>query len=482
MGRMLVEGRAGQRRLHLGGALDVAPKPAIGQDAGAASQARATGVAVTADLARGPGRRRGADRLHPPEGTLAHLAVPPARRRAVIGTTGFTTAPEGRRAIGAAAQPTSRIVLAPQHERGRQRRAAPAGPGRARPRSEGYDIEVIEAHHRHKVDAPAARRWRWARWWRRRSARPRTDGVPARAKAHTGERRPVGSIGFATVRGGDIVGEPHGMFAGTGERIEITTAATSANYAEGSLRRRAPLPGRRGRRPVTTWLRRARPEARCRRMDGRPGRHFWNSATPSAATRPRGAAAAGDVGRGLGADPLEGLAAAPRRDAPTSNAPCRATLGEARATAGYDARRRRLNRQLAMDREQPLLPLLDAATAAAGRLARWRQRRPGRRLTRSSRGGCATPCTAAWRTCSSARCCWPRSAARRRSSACPAPSGASTTLVAIAAAGNITIEKVPARSASRAGDHDAPPASRCNRSPPCWPTIAFGKASPSPPN
>ena len=89
-----------------------------------------------------------------------------------------------------------------------------------------------------------------------------------------------------------------------------------------------------------------------------------------------------------------------------------ATLDEGRA------------RLAALDREHVLLPLLDAAAAQPA--ARHAGTARGR-LTRNSRGACATRCIAAWRTCSSARCCWPRSAARRPSSACSAPSGASTT-------------------------------------------------------
>jgi 4-hydroxy-tetrahydrodipicolinate reductase len=101
---------------------------------------------------------------------------------------------------------------------------------------EGYDIEVVEAHHRHKVDAPSGTALAMGEVL----AQARGVGLDGHAvyarQGHTGER-PSGSIGFATIRGGDIVGEHTVIFAGTGERIEIAHKSSSrANYADGSLR------------------------------------------------------------------------------------------------------------------------------------------------------------------------------------------------------------------------------------------------------
>jgi 4-hydroxy-tetrahydrodipicolinate reductase len=97
-------------------------------------------------------------------------------------------------------------------------------------------VEVIEAHHKHKVDAPSGTALAMGEAVARaRGVDLSTHGVFTR-HGHTGER-PGGSIGFATVRGGDIVGEHTVLFAGTGERIEISHKSSSrANYAEGSLR------------------------------------------------------------------------------------------------------------------------------------------------------------------------------------------------------------------------------------------------------
>jgi 4-hydroxy-tetrahydrodipicolinate reductase len=106
----------------------------------------------------------------------------------------------------------------------------------ARALAEGYDVEVIEAHHRHKVDAPSGTALAIGETLARALGRDLAqDGVFTR-HGHTGERK-SGSIGFAAVRGGDIVGDHTVLFAGSGERIEITHRASSrANYAAGALR------------------------------------------------------------------------------------------------------------------------------------------------------------------------------------------------------------------------------------------------------
>jgi 4-hydroxy-tetrahydrodipicolinate reductase len=106
----------------------------------------------------------------------------------------------------------------------------------ARSLAQGYDIEVIEAHHRHKVDAPSGTALAMGETLARALGRELKDCAVYAREGVTGERDPS-SIGFATVRGGDIVGEHTVMFAGTGERIEITHRSSSrANYAAGSLR------------------------------------------------------------------------------------------------------------------------------------------------------------------------------------------------------------------------------------------------------
>jgi 4-hydroxy-tetrahydrodipicolinate reductase len=232
MGRMLIEAVLATDDLQLHGALDVAGSPALGQDAGALL-GRTTGVSIRADL---DGALAGADVLIDftrPEGTLAHLAAC-ARLgvNAVVGTTGFSDAQKAE--IGVIAQSVA-IVMAPNMSVGvnvvlRLLDVA------ARALSEGYDIEVIEAHHRHKVDAPSGTALKMGEVLAQALGRDlKTCGVFTR-EGVTGERDPS-TIGFSTIRGGDIVGDHTVLFAGTGERIEISHRSSNrAGYAQGSLR------------------------------------------------------------------------------------------------------------------------------------------------------------------------------------------------------------------------------------------------------
>ena len=232
MGRMLIEAVLASADLQLHGALDVASSPALGPDAGA-FLGRTTGVIIRAEL---DGALSGADVLIDftrPEGTLAHLtACARLGVNAVVGTTGLSDAQKAE--IGVLAQSVA-IVMAPNMSVGvnvvlRLLEVA------ARALSEGYDIEVIEAHHRHKVDAPSGTALKMGEVLAQALGRDlKTCGVFAR-EGVTGERDPS-TIGFSTIRGGDIVGDHTVLFAGTGERIEISHRSSSrAGYAQGSLR------------------------------------------------------------------------------------------------------------------------------------------------------------------------------------------------------------------------------------------------------
>jgi len=232
MGRMLVQAVLGSGDCRLAGALDIAGSPALGQDAGA-FLGQHTGIAVGADVRA---VLSGADVLIDftrPEGTLAHLAAcRDLGVKAVVGTTGFTPAQMAE--IAAHAQQVA-IVMAPNMSVGVNvmlRLLSMA----ARSLGDGYDIEVVEAHHRHKVDAPSGTALAMGEVLAAaRGVDLAAQGVFAR-HGHTGER-PPGAIGFATVRGGDIVGDHTVLFAGTGERVEIThKAASRMPYALGSLR------------------------------------------------------------------------------------------------------------------------------------------------------------------------------------------------------------------------------------------------------
>ena len=223
MGRMLIQAVGASTDCRLSGALDVAGQAAIAPGE----------VAVTSDLRLG---LAGADVLIDftrPEGTLAHLAACRALGvRAVIGTTGFTPAQQAE--IDAAAEQLA-IVQAPNMSVGVNvmlRLLATA----ARALGEGWDIEVLEAHHRHKVDAPSGTALAMGEVLARARGVDLADHAVYARQGVTGER-PPGSIGFATLRGGDTVGEHSVWFAGTGERLEISHKSSSrANYADGALR------------------------------------------------------------------------------------------------------------------------------------------------------------------------------------------------------------------------------------------------------
>jgi 4-hydroxy-tetrahydrodipicolinate reductase len=240
MGRMLIEAVLAAPDLQLAGALDIAGSAALGQDAGAFA-GRHTGVPITSDLPTGLARAQVLIDFTRPDGTLAHLALCRALGvKAVVGTTGFSA--DQKAAITAHAAHTA-LVFAPNMSVGVNvvlRLLDQA----ARALSHGYDIEVIEAHHRHKVDAPSGTALQMGEVLAaalgrdlKRCAVYARDGV-------TGERDPS-TIGFSAIRGGDIVGDHTVLFAGTGERIEISHKSSSrAGYAQGSLRAARFLAGR----------------------------------------------------------------------------------------------------------------------------------------------------------------------------------------------------------------------------------------------
>ena len=241
MGQMLVEAVGAADDLQLSGALDRANSPAIGLDA-AAFAGQNTGIRITADLRLG---LSGADVLIDftrPEGTLAHLQV--CRQlgvNAVIGTTGFSEAQKAE--IAVIAQDIA-IVMAPNMSVGVNVTLKLLEMA-AKALSTGYDIEIIEAHHRHKVDAPSGTALKMGEVVANALGRDLKDCAVYAREGVTGERDPS-SIGFATIRGGDIVGDHTVLFAGTGERIEITHKSSSrATYAQGSLRAARFLAGQR---------------------------------------------------------------------------------------------------------------------------------------------------------------------------------------------------------------------------------------------
>ena len=233
MGRMLAEMIAASPEAHLAGAIERPGHPWIGRDLGEAMGGQPNGVIVTDDPVEAIAGAQAIVDFTAPEASLAYAELAAQARAAhVIGTTGFTA--EQLAALKPAARHAP-IVRAGNMSLGvnllvglTRKVAAALGPG--------WDIEVVEAHHRMKVDAPsgtalmlgeAAAEGRGATLDALRQ--PARDGL-------TGAR-PEGAIGFASIRGGDVVGEHDVIFAGPGERLVLRHVATDrAIFARGALR------------------------------------------------------------------------------------------------------------------------------------------------------------------------------------------------------------------------------------------------------
>jgi 4-hydroxy-tetrahydrodipicolinate reductase len=240
MGQMLIEAIRGSGDCRLAGALDIAASPGIGNDA-AAFLGHASGIAVTDNVAAGLAQAQVLIDFTRPEGTLAHLQACRALRvNAVIGTTGFTDAQKAE--VEDAAREIS-IVMAPNMSVGVNVTLKLLEMA-ARALATGYDIEIIEAHHRHKVDAPSGTALKMGEVIAHALGRDLKQCAVYAREGVTGEREPS-TIGFSSIRGGDIVGDHTVLFAGTGERIEIThRSASRSTYAQGSLRAVRFLAGR----------------------------------------------------------------------------------------------------------------------------------------------------------------------------------------------------------------------------------------------
>ena len=240
MGQMLIEAVLATDDCQLAGALDIATSPGIGVDA-TAFLGRASGVLIQSELTKGLQNAGVLIDFTRPEGTLAHLRV--CRElgvNAVIGTTGFT---DVQKEEIAAASKDIAIMMAPNMSVGVNVTLKLLEMA-AKALSTGYDIEIIEAHHRHKVDAPSGTALKMGEVIAGALGRDLKDCAVYAREGVTGERDPS-SIGFATIRGGDIVGDHTVLFAGTGERIEISHKSSSrATYAQGSLRAVRFLAGR----------------------------------------------------------------------------------------------------------------------------------------------------------------------------------------------------------------------------------------------
>ena len=232
MGRMLIEAIQNAPDARLAGALDIPGSPALGADA-TAYLGVTSGIVITPDLHEGLKNAKYLIDFTRPEGTLAHLRV--CRELGVnmiIGTTGFTA--EQKAEIDDAARDIA-IVMAPNMAVGVNvvfKLLAQA----AKALKEGYDLEFRRVLFRSKVDAPSGTALKMGEVVAEAVGRDLKDCAVYGREGVTGERDPS-TIGFATIRGGDVVGDHTVLFAGIGERIEITHKSSSrATYAQGSLR------------------------------------------------------------------------------------------------------------------------------------------------------------------------------------------------------------------------------------------------------
>ncbi len=235
MGRTLIEAVHQTEGVALGAVFEAAGHPALGQDAGQLAGVGTLGLAVREDVeaAAAAGDFDVLIDFTLPEATVAHARACGDHGRAlVIGTTGLGEAEEAALEEAARRVP---VVYAPNFSVGvnlclRLLRTA------ARILGDDYDVEIVEAHHRHKIDAPSGTALRMGEVVAEALGRDLAECAVYGRQGRTGERDPR-TIGFETIRAGDIVGEHTVMFAGIGERVEITHRASSRmTFARGAVR------------------------------------------------------------------------------------------------------------------------------------------------------------------------------------------------------------------------------------------------------
>ena len=225
MGRTLIDAVLADGSLQLAAALDVAASPAVGTAVG--------GITVVSDIATAVAAADVLIDFTRPVGTLAHVeACVAAGRSMVIGTTGFSPDQQSRIADAARRIP---IVMSPNFAVG-VNAVFQLAQTAAKILGDAYDVEIVEAHHRHKVDAPSGTALMLGQLVA--AALDRNLGeVASHGRMGDVGARPAKQIGFHAIRGGDIVGEHTVIFAGAGERVEVTVRSQSRlSYAFGALR------------------------------------------------------------------------------------------------------------------------------------------------------------------------------------------------------------------------------------------------------
>jgi 4-hydroxy-tetrahydrodipicolinate reductase len=241
MGRILLDACNRADGVRCAAASEHASSPFVGADAGEVAGIGRLGVSVATDLAPLADQFDVLIDFTRPVATLDHLALClDAGKAMVIGTTGFSAEQKARIGHAAARIP---IVFAPNMSVGvnlcfKLLELA------ARVLGDGVDVEIVEAHHRHKVDAPSGTALAMGQVVATALGRDLERCAVYGRQGVTGERDRA-TIGFATVRAGDIVGEHTVLFADVGERVEITHRASSRmTFANGAVRAAAWLAGR----------------------------------------------------------------------------------------------------------------------------------------------------------------------------------------------------------------------------------------------
>ncbi len=233
MGRHLIDACHGEDGLSVAVALERGGHDLLGADAGTVAGIGALGVSIRSDLAGATGEFDVLIDFTRPDASLANLAVcRAAGKRMVIGTTGFSD--EQKSEIRSASSAIG-IVLAPNMSVG-VNLCLKLLDLAARVLGDSVDIEIIEAHHRHKLDAPSGTALRMGEVVARSLGRDLTTCAVYGREGQTGPRDRQ-TIGFETIRAGDIVGDHTVLFAGDGERVEITHKASSrVTFAKGAAR------------------------------------------------------------------------------------------------------------------------------------------------------------------------------------------------------------------------------------------------------
>lgn len=241
MGRAVIQAALAAPSMHVVAAIDRKDNPELGEDVGSVVGQADVGVAVGYVVDPTAEPFEVLIDFTQPEATLAALELCRANKKAmVIGTTGFS--PQQRQAIADAAKDIP-ICMAANFSIGVNVVLSLLGDA-ARLLRDGYDVEIVEAHHRHKADAPSGTALAMAEEVCKAIGRNLKDCAVYGREGQVGARKEQ-TVGFATIRGGDVIGDHTVMFLGEGERVELSHKATSRlNFAQGALRAAAWLAGR----------------------------------------------------------------------------------------------------------------------------------------------------------------------------------------------------------------------------------------------